>query len=248
MPIMQQSVQSLLIEMTFQGIMLSTGTAFLMNYKDGTALITNRHNLTGRHQQTDQPLSAHGGVPDSISIWQNSQNGLGHWHRETYPIYRPNGDPAWQEHPQLGAQADIVALPLTVNPLARVYPYSSGTPDVDILVTPGDTVSVIGFPFGLTGGGRFAIWATGFLATELDIDYDNRPVFLIDCRSRPGQSGSPVVASRSGGMVPLTNGNKAVFGGPVSAFLGIYSGRINDQSDLGIVWKRTAIAELVASL
>lgn len=248
MPIMQQSVQSLLLEIAFQETTLSTGTGFLTNYDGGTALITNRHNLTGRHQQTGQPISAHGGVPDRISIWQNSHNGLGHWHREMHEIYRPNGDPAWKEHPQLGAQADIVALPLTLNPLSKVYQYSTEAPDVDILVAPGDTLSVIGFPFSLAGGGRFAIWATGFLATELDVDFDNQPVFLIDCRSRPGQSGSPVVASRSGGLVSLANGDSAVFGGPVSTFLGIYSGRINDQSDLGIVWKRKAIAELVASL
>jgi hypothetical protein len=30
--------------------------------------------------------------------------------------------------------------------------------------------------------------------------------------------------------------------------LGVYSGRINEQSDLGMVWKLSAIRELVASL
>jgi hypothetical protein len=127
-------------------------------------------------------------------------------------------------------------------------PYNVGVPATDILVTPGDAVSVVGFPFGLSGGGRFAIWATGFMATEPEIDYDAKPIFLIDCRSRPGQSGSPVIASRSGGLVTLTNGEAVMFVGPQMKFLGIYSGRINDQSDLGIVWKRTAIVELVAAL
>lgn len=245
---MHQSVQSLLLEMSFQGITLSRGTGFLVSHAGQSILITNRHNLTGRHQKSGQPLSAHGGVPDRVTIWQNSFNGRGHWHQETHPLYDDDGAAKWREHPVLGAQADVVALPLAINPLTKTYPYDVGAPSVDILVTPGDTVSVIGFPFGLTGGGRFAIWATGFIATEPDIDYDDLPVFLVDCRSRPGQSGSPVVASRSGGMVALADGDRSVFNGPVSTFLGIYSGRINEQSDLGIVWKRSAIADLVASL
>jgi hypothetical protein len=80
------------------------------------------------------------------------------------------------------------------------------------------------------------------------IDFDALPTFLIDCRSRQGQSGSPVIAYRGGGMVALTGGSTAVFAGPVYRFLGIYSGRINSESDLGVVWKASAIAELIASI
>ena len=46
----------------------------------------------------------------------------------------------------------------------------------------------------------------------------------------------------------MTGGATAMFGGPASRFLGIYSGRINDQSDLGLVWKATALRDLVDSL
>jgi hypothetical protein len=106
-------------------------------------------------------------------------------------------------------------------------------------------VSVVGFPFGKTGGGSLGIWATGFMASEPSVDYDGLPVFLIDCRSRQGQSGSPVIAYRSGGMVAMADGGSAAFSGAVCRFLGIYSGRINAESDLGIVWKASAIKELV---
>jgi hypothetical protein len=74
------------------------------------------------------------------------------------------------------------------------------------------------------------------------------PTMLIDCRTRQGQSGSPVLAFREGGAVSMSDGTTALFGGPVQRFLGIYSGRVNDESDLGIVWKASAIAELVASI
>lgn len=73
-------------------------------------------------------------------------------------------------------------------------------------------------------------------------------MFYIDCRGREGQSGSPVVAHRSGGWVTLKNGDRKSFNAEVWAFLGIYSGRINMQSDIGRVWKREAIGELVSAI
>lgn len=85
------------------------------------------------------------------------------------------------------------------------------------------------------------------MASEPDVDFNEMPIFLIDCRSRQGQSGSPVVAHFGPGMVPTMQGNEVSMS-EVTRFLGIYSGRINEQSDLGIVWKASAIAELIASL
>jgi hypothetical protein len=91
------------------------------------------------------------------------------------------------------------------------------------------------------------VWATGFVASEPDIDFGNLPVFLIDCRSRQGQSGSAVIAYGDGGMFAMEDGSTAVMPGEVIRLLGIYSGRINEQSDLGIVWKVSALQELVAA-
>jgi hypothetical protein len=122
---------------------------------------------------------------------------------------------------------------------------SSGMPPVEDIGWP-----VCGFrPDTLCklGGGALPIWATGFIASEPDVDYNALPLFLIDCRSRPGQSGSPVVAYRSGAVTTKTGA--AMFAGPPRyRLLGIYSGRINDQSDVGMVWKVSAIQELVASV
>jgi hypothetical protein len=86
------------------------------------------------------------------------------------------------------------------------------------------------------------------MASEPQVDFNDLPIFLIDCRSRQGQSGSAVLAYRSGGMVAMADGGSAAFDGPVWKFLGIYSGRINRESDLGIVWKASAIHELVGVL
>lgn len=79
-------------------------------------------------------------------------------------------------------------------------------------------------------------------------NFDNLPIQLIDCRTRQGQSGSPVIAYRAGGSVAMADGSSAIFTGPVERFIGIYSGRINAESDLGIVWKASAINELIQTL
>lgn len=247
MPILEPSVKSLYIQMQLVGQNLSSGTGFIANSPRGPVLVTNRHNVTGQNNITGQPLSANGNRPNEITILHNRQNMLGEWVTRTEPLYC-EGVPLWIEHPVLGATVDFVALPLTqLNDIA-IYTYSLGIGDPKIQVSPSDTVSVVGFPFGLTGGGALAIWATGFMATEPEIDHNNQPTFLIDCRARPGQSGSAVIAHRNGGMVAMEDGSSAAFNGPVTRFLGIYSGRINELSDLGIVWKASSIKELVDSI
>jgi hypothetical protein len=239
------SVQSLLIQMRFSGQPLSTGTAFVVNGQHGPLLITNRHNVTGRRQDDDQPLSKTGGIPNEIQILHNVSGKLGYWFGVVEPILDANDSPLWKEHPVHGRNVDFVALPLTNINNVQIYPYDLNNTGPDIFVGPSDSVSVVGFPFGIQAGGSLAVWATGFMASEPDIDFSNLPIFLIDCRSRQGQSGSAVIAHRSGGGVAMRNGGTAIFSGPVTKFLGIYSGRINAESDLGIVWKASAIKELV---
>lgn len=243
--IAKPSVQSLLIEMRFNGASLATGTAFVVIGPSGPVLLTNRHNVTGINPQTKMLLSKTGGVPNEIVVVHNKAGALGSWILTVEPLY--DGDsPRWKEHPALKENGDFVALPLTQLAGVELYPHELIS-NTDLLLGPADAVSVIGFPFGVTAGGAFGVWATGFLASEPLVDFNNLPVQLIDCRTRQGQSGSPVIAYRNGGMVPLTDGSVAAFQGPVWKLIGIYSGRINAESDLGMVWKTSALQELVQS-
>ncbi|MDQ7839249.1 MAG: serine protease [Thermodesulfobacteriota bacterium] len=244
--IAEPSVKSLYIQMNFNDQELAQGTAFTINTKRGPTLITNRHNVTGRHQHTGNPLHSTGGLPNQITIWHNSKQYLGRWVAKTEPLYEEES-PRWREHPLLRDKADFVALPLTQLKDVQIFPYDPSNPGTDILVGMADILSVVGFPFGIRAGGSLAVWATGFMASEPDINYDELPVFLIDCRSRTGQSGSPVIAYRSGGWVATSTGG-GVFKDGVYKFLGIYSGRINKESDLGMVWKTSAVKELADSL
>jgi hypothetical protein len=233
--------------MRMNGHNLSTGTGFVVNAPRGPVLVTNRHNVTGRHNTTNALLSPQGHIPDEIIIMHNRNGNLGQWVAKSEPILN-DYNPLWIEHPTLGATADFVALPLTNLTDVKLYPYDLTPAARQIIVRPSDTISVIGFPFGIAGGGALGIWATGFMATEHDIDHNNLPTFLIDCRARQGQSGSAVIAHRNTGMMEAEDGTRFMSSGAVTRFMGIYSGRINDQSDLGIVWKARAISELIATI
>lgn len=245
--ILDESIKSLLIEMRFNGTTLATGTAFIATTHSGPVLITNRHNVTGRNPTTGKPISSNAAIPNEILIHHNKRKLLGHWTEAVEPLY-DGDDPLWHEHPTLGGRADFVALKLTNWDDAQIHPYIPSNPGHDILIGPTDPVSVIGFPFGFAAGGKFAIWVTGTVASEPDVDYNDLPILLIDCRSRRGQSGSPVIAFRSNGQYVNSSGAHVSTNVPACRFIGIYSGRLNEESDLGIVWKATAIQELIESI
>lgn len=246
------SLKSLFIELFFGKQLLSTGTATLVSNDKSSlcTLITNRHNVTGMHQETDECLSKTLGIPDNIVIhFHKPGEDIGSWIKVKLPLYREDGSPFWIEHPTLGADADIVALNLKWGDDVLKLPYylKLHLDRVEMVISPAEPLSVIGFPFGLSTTGKLPIWATGFLAQELSLVTKENPVFLIDCRTRQGQSGSPVIAFRTSGHRSVKNGRiSATLSGNITwEFLGIYSGRVNPESDLGKVWHVSAIEELL---
>ena len=248
------SAKALYIEMRFGNTKLSSGTAFLVarNRESHCSLITNRHNMTGRHQETGTCLSSTAAVPDHIDIYFLSPfQGLpSDWNKISLPLYRPDGSPYWIEHPRLKEQADVVALNLTWGSDVQKFPYYIDT-HLDrqgLIIGPAEPVSVIGYPFGRTSAGKFPIWATGFLAHELSFLTPENPTFMIDCRTRQGQSGSAVIAWRVGNYRTINEKGQLVSivsPDPKWEFLGIYSGRIHPESDIGKVWHVSAIAEIL---
>tara|TARA_R110001583_G_scaffold131425_1_gene283158 strand:+ start:65 stop:910 length:846 start_codon:yes stop_codon:yes gene_type:complete len=248
------SLKSLFIEMYFGDQLLSTGTATLLsNDRDShCALVTNRHNVTGRHQETGECLSRTLGVPDNIVIhFHKSEDSLGGWIKVKLPLYRKDGSKFWIEHPRFGEKADLVALNLNWGSDVLKMPYylKLDLDRVGMVVSPAEPISVIGFPFGLSTSGVLPVWATGFLAQELSLVRDDEPTFLIDCRTRQGQSGSPVIAFRTTGYRTIKDNriSASLSGNVAWEFLGIYSGRVNEQSDLGKVWHVSALEELLSA-
>jgi hypothetical protein len=239
------SVLPLKIEMHFNGQLLSTGTAFVVQSSTGPLLLTNRHNVTGRDNTTGKHLSKTAAEPNEIVIFHHVKGRLGEWVKQAEPLFKGEPrEPLWYEHPIYKERADFVALRLTQIAGVELFPCEINERSPYLTVGPAEPVSVIGFPFGNSAGG-FAIWATGFVASDPDINYDGLPILLVDCRTRQGQSGSPVVAFRSAGFIKYSDGNTNAMPSGQARFMGIYSGRMNLESDIGIVWKASAIRELI---
>lgn len=240
-----ESAMSLHIQMTVNALPLATGTAFAVECNGTPHLITNRHNLSGRNTATNQPMSVTGATPGAVTIMHNAADTLGHWTPVTEPVVDGDGNPLWLEHPDLGSKVDVVALPLRSLDGVRLYPYDLTPPERRVAAGVSDGVSIIGFPFGVTGGGSLGIWTRGFVASEPEMDFHDLPLFLVDARTRQGQSGSPVIFYSSGGAVTMADGGLVVSPGKTREFLGVYSGRINAESDLGLVWKPAAVRRIV---
>lgn len=236
------SAVSRYIRMYYGENLLAHGTCFFVMSADGPVLVTNRHNFTGCNNITNEPMHTKKGVPDHAVVTMHGPDEV-HYHIDLVSHANPEA-PAWTEHPTLGVKADIVALPVKemANIVGEINSVSLG--DDWHRWGVGSDLHVIGYPYGQIGG-PFPIWSKGFIASEPDFDVAGLPVFLIDCRSRPGQSGSPVFAHFRAGDTVEHEGNTYQAKSPMNYFLGIYSGRLRSDSDLGMVWKRRCIEELV---
>lgn len=243
LPIETPSLQSLSLTLRAHGQALGTATGFVVLSADVPLLITNRHVVTGRHHDDDKPLHPSGGLPDEIEILHMESTSPLTWGSRLEPLFDDEGRPRWFEHPRWQERADIIALPLTHTDVF-LSPYSLEKPEREVSVRPTDIVSVVGFPYGHSTMNA-ALWATGFVASEPELPFNGLPVFLIDCRTRTGQSGSPVILHRpAGGLVTLASGEVFMNDSAISQLLGVYSARINRDSDLGLVWKISVLREL----
>jgi hypothetical protein len=103
-----------------------------------------------------------------------------------------------------------------------------------IKVRPTDRVFVLGYPASVAEySSVMPIWTTGTVANEVNAGTAER--FLIDSRTREGQSGSPVISYRREVYVD-GNGDLGGTLAEEARLLGIYSGRTDKTSDIGSVW------------
>lgn len=126
---------------------------------------------------------------------------------------------------------------------------------------PIEPVTFIGYPNGLYDTtSLLPIVRQGHSATPLTIDYEGRPMFLVDASVFPGSSGSPVFLMRNP-SAPDKYGN-ITLGGPAQViFLGVVAAVyqrsvpvltaaptghfVHDALDIGIVYKGSAVSEVV---
>ncbi len=223
---------------------LGIGTGFFWKHNNQTYLITNKHNVTGRHFETNNCLSETGGVPNIVEA-----NFYVKGYKPatiTWSLYYEKNDPnsrrsLWIENEGL----DIAALKVNMNDQNVDCIYAADF-DMDAIINIAQEVFVIGYPKGIHLQ-NLPIWKRATIASEIDIPaYKDQPTFLVDTATRQGMSGSPVFALVKPPYF-TSPGNQVLAGGSGKKFLGIYSGRLGEnefEAQLGIIWKKEAIESI----
>lgn len=243
--IARPSVSSLYVETRANGNKLGNATAFVVEHGRARYLVTNWHVVTGRHRITLMDLNpdvVH--PPEDLEVHHHLGGHIGRFTTRDVVRLRDDEDrPLWFEHPLHGRMVDVVAIPYEPPAHVALIPHRpSGGPAASLAVA--SQVSIVGFPFGLTTAQGLGVWVQGTIATEPDLDFDGLPCFLVDSRTRRGQSGSPVISYFPNGVVPR-EGGQAFYGGEVTKFWGVYSSRVNEEADLGHVWRASALVEII---
>ena len=161
------------------------------------------------------------------------------------------GQNLWVDHPTKGLSVDIAAVRVPAADIDACFLVDiSGQPEgpVKFGASPDQVFAlttklfVVGYPLGLSGPHATAVWTSAFVASEYG--GQDRDYFLVDSRTRSGNSGSPVYKfSLSGNLSPY--GGISGQGKPCAQFAGIYSGRLHKDSDVGKVWKHHLVAEVI---
>ncbi|WP_246119302.1 trypsin-like peptidase domain-containing protein [Aliikangiella coralliicola] len=238
------SATSLYIELYFNDVKISTATAFVLKYDEKYYLITNWHVVAGRDADTRECLDKkHCSIPNKLLVSFHKKGELGQWLEKEIQLLDEDGTPLWIEHP-LSNLIDVIAIPIIETDEIDFFPIDFSLKDTDMAPLVAMPVSIIGYPLGLSIGGKWPIWKTGHIASDHDLDFvKDKPAFLIDATTRASMSGSPVVM-RADSFQRL-NGNYAIAAGVNTRFLGVYAGRISRDSEIGRVWKPFLISEII---
>ncbi len=243
------------------GSVIMNATAFIYRENDeNISLVTNWHVVTGRNPER-QKESKTGAVPTHIRIRKHRDIGVENAIIPaaqaflTISINSDSGEhPLWKEHPKFKSKVDVVVINLPKKLFEGKVSYHSWSDAENLesgfLPQPMDSVFVIGYPWGLSGGdGVLPIYKQGSVASDYEIDHKNLPRFLVDCRTAEGMSGSPVICACNG-----IRFNKI---GQVINFAGVYSGRLRMSSaeeeakfadkisEIGVVWRKTVLDEII---
>jgi hypothetical protein len=184
-------------------------------------MITNWHNVSGKHFLTKEPLTS-GRFPTYIETCLSSYgtteitltSGTFTTVSQRIEIYE-RFHPRWFEHPFLGSACDLVAFRFDRPAHCPEFMHNAANliSGIKVPVLPGGTVFIIGFPSSISIGFGLPLWKSGYIASEpfYDVRLQDRlsvvsgseggielPAFFLDSQTRAGMSGSPVFAHHFG--------------------------------------------------
>jgi len=250
---------------------VSQGTGFFYLHRSGDAnllfLITNVHVFTGRG-----PLECEEPIGDNILFqFHKSLDHPSEIKPFRWPLYTKRSQQVWIQSGSV-PEADLAVVPIPVSAyedckdvscISRKW-MTSG----NLKVRPTSPITLIGYPYGyFDRANALPIWKTGSLASEPDVDFDGKPLLILDISAFPGMSGAPAFAVAYGSYETEDGGLVA---GGVRRFMGIFASMQmrterkfleefthsdhklgvthNESLQLGHVWKAQLIDELVASV
>jgi Trypsin-like peptidase domain len=194
------------IEQYANGNLLGSATGFVWKRGDKHYLITNWHVVTGKNTQSGEimlPVR-----PEKLRVYFNTRIPDFWKVQRDIGLHNTEGKPTWYVHPHFEKKRiDLAAIPLNIapeNPDINLHPINALKSDVDLSVTIGVDVFILGYPFGYAPPG-FPVWKRGSIASEPDLVHLADQYLLVDSASRPGMSGAPVIR-RSWGTHSLASG------------------------------------------
>ncbi|NTW38686.1 MAG: trypsin-like peptidase domain-containing protein [Cellulomonadaceae bacterium] len=227
---------------------LSHATAFVVEVKGYHYLVTNLHVVTGKNQETGEwlPSCSLHSRPNLLRItWPKFNATLPD--TSTVRLYDDDlerlysGGNGMFEGKYPSRDVAVIAVPPELMPYTRGRAYHlDASGEVALSIT--DTVYIVGYPDNARlQSGAPPVWTRGSVASEPNF---SRDPLLVDARTRPGQSGSPVIVHRRE-FRHVSEGGFVESFPDAARLVGVYSGRTTDDSDLGQVWSTEGIIRAI---
>lgn len=242
----QTPIESLLLSTMRIETSVSVGTSFIVRHQwgeetEGYYLITNKHVIKGTDSGVltftvapEVPDPAHP-QPDLSHHIRNELKG-GYW--------------KWVGHPS--DSVDVAALPIVqlLKDLGEegkrpyyntidtwLFPDATAFEHMDAI----EELVFVGYPSGMYDRtNNLPLVRRGLAASPIQIDYEGKPVFLIDASVFPGSSGSPVLICDSG---PWSDRGRSIRSGTRVCLLGILSSAFLRRNDGTIVFEEVPSAQ-----
>jgi hypothetical protein len=181
-------------------------------------LITNFHVLTGF-----SPMEKKTPIGDTIRFQFHRDASNPSNVKDVYlPLFNKEHSPIWIVNDDV-PEADLAIIPITTTLYedCEIKCISEQWANNDLMVRPTSNITLVGYPYGYYDKvNSLPIWKTGSVASEPKVNFDGKPLFLIDISAFPGMSGSPAFAI-SYGTYEMEKGGTMV--GGVRKFMGIYA-------------------------
>jgi hypothetical protein len=196
---------------------IGTGTAFGFSYEqDGKSwpfLVTNKHVVRGAVTGRFFFTQANGDQP---SLGQRVEAIIENFEGQWFGHHSPDVDVTVMPCGPLLNQAAREGKPVFFPSLPhKLVPDESALADLDAV----EEILFVGYPNGVFDRvNLLPVIRRGVTASPPQVDYEGRPVFLIDASVFPGSSGSPVLICKQG-VISTRQGIN--FGGSRVLFLGV---------------------------